>query len=99
MAGIDALQQLGLTVGRVVAAQEHAGARAPSYLLTIDLGPSGERQGSVLRSGYGVGDLVGRQVVCLVDGDDVIVLGAHSHARGIVLLRPDDDVEEGSIVA
>ena len=37
------VQHLGLTVGRIVTATEHAGARAPSYLLTIDLGPQGLR--------------------------------------------------------
>jgi hypothetical protein len=31
-------------------------------------------------------------------GDELVVLAAHSHAGGIVLLRPDHDVEEGSVV-
>jgi hypothetical protein len=31
--------------------------------------------------------------------DEVLVLAAQSHSRGPVLLRPDDEVEDGSAVA
>jgi hypothetical protein len=41
---------------------------------------------------------VGRQVVCGLRGDEVLVLAAHSHAGGVVLVRPDRDVEDGTIV-
>lgn len=46
------LQRLGLVVGRVAAVSEHAGARAPSYLLTLDLGPQGRHECSVARGEY-----------------------------------------------
>jgi tRNA-binding protein len=91
--------QLELVVGRVVAADDHPGARAPSYLLTIDLGGRGTREASVPASGYERDELIGRQVVCALGGDEALVLGAHSHARGVVLLRPDREVEDGSTVA
>ena len=51
------------------------------------------------RSDYEPGDLYGAQVACVLDDDEVHVLGARSHARGLVLLRPDRDVAEGSLVA
>jgi tRNA-binding EMAP/Myf-like protein len=92
------LQRLELTVGRVVAAEEHAGARAPSLRLTVDLGARGARDASVATSAHPE-ELVGRQVVCAVDGEELLVLGARSHAHGLVLLRPDRDVEDGSVVA
>jgi hypothetical protein len=44
------------------------------------------------------GELVGRQVVCVLDPDELLVLGARSHAHGFVLLAPDREVEDGSIV-
>jgi tRNA-binding EMAP/Myf-like protein len=88
-----------LLVGRVTAADDHPGARAPSYLLTIELGGRGTREASVPAAGYEREELVGRQVVCALEGDDAIVLGAHSHAHGVVLLRPDRDVEDGSAIA
>lgn len=92
------LQRLELTVGRVVAAEKHAGARAPSLLLTVDLGGRGPRDATVATSSR-PDELVGRQVVCALDGEELLVLGARSHAHGLVLLRPDREVEDGSIVA
>jgi hypothetical protein len=50
------------------------------------------------RAGYEPGDLEGTQVVCAPRGDEVLVLAAHSHAGGVVLIRPDRDVEDGSVV-
>ena len=94
----DEVQGLGLTVGRIVAVTEHMGARAPSYLLTIDLGPQGTHESSIPRAGYKAHDLEGTQVVCAVRGEEVLILAAHSHASGVVLVRPDRDVEEGSVV-
>ncbi len=98
MAAADDLQRLGLAVGRVVAADEHPGARAPSYRLTVDLG--GEtREATVALPGLDKAELVGRQVVCVTGEEELLVLAAQSHAHGPVLLRPDGDVEDGSIVA
>jgi tRNA-binding EMAP/Myf-like protein len=91
--------QLELVVGRVVAADDHPGARAPSYLLTVDLGGRGTREASIPASGYSREELVDRQVICALGGDEALVLSAHSHAQGVVLLRPDRDVEDGSTVA
>jgi tRNA-binding EMAP/Myf-like protein len=93
------LQALDLVVGRVVAAAEHPGSRAPSLLLTVDLGPRGERRASLLSPSYEPRELVGRQVVCAVGDEDAVVLGAHSHAAGLVLLAPDREVEDGTAVA
>ena len=94
----ESLQQLELAVGRVVDARQQPGARGPSLLVTVDLGPRGRREGTVAVPGAGADDLVGRQVVCVVDPEELLVLGARSHAHGFVLLAPDHDVEDGSIV-
>ena len=93
------LQQLDLVVATVVEAAEHAGSRAASYLLTLDLGPKGQRQASILRGSYDADDLVGRQVVCAVRGDEAFVLAARSHAAGSILLRPERDVDPGTTVS
>lgn len=97
MGASDDLQRLGLQVGRVLEAAPHPGARAPSYVLTIDLGGT-TREATVALSGLEPGDLVGRQVVCATAEDELLVLAAQSHASGPVLLRPDTDVEDGSAV-
>jgi tRNA-binding EMAP/Myf-like protein len=92
------VEGLGLTVGRIVEVVEHVGARAPSYLLTVDLGPQGRHECSIPRASYEPHDLEGTQIVCARRGDELLVLAAHSHASGIVLVRPDRDVEDGSVV-
>ena len=88
-----------LVVGRIVAVDDHPGARAPSYLLRVELGTRGERETSIERGSYEPGDLVGVQVVVALDGDDALVVAARSHAAGVVLLRPDREVEDGTVVA
>jgi tRNA-binding EMAP/Myf-like protein len=96
----EELQRIDLVVGRVVAAEVHPGSRAPSLLLTVDLGARGRRRASLLSSGYAEADLQGRQIVCALGGsDDAVVLAAHSHSAGLVLLVPDREVEEGTLVA
>ena len=95
----DDLQRLGVVVGRVVAVTPHPGARAPAYLLTVDLGSHGRYECSVPRGDYDPEELEGAQLVCARDGDEYAALAAHSHAQGTVLLRPDREVEDGSVVA
>ncbi len=94
----DALQEVELVVGTVAEVGPHPGARAPSYLLRVDLGGRGEREASVEAGDYAAEQLQGTQVVCALRGDQVLVLAARSHARGIVLLRPDREVEPGTVV-
>ena len=87
-----------LLIGRIVEVAEHPGARAPSFLVTVDVGGHG-REELVLPTGdYDRDELEGAQVLCRRDGDELRVVGAHSHAKGLVLLRPDRDVEDGTLV-
>jgi tRNA-binding EMAP/Myf-like protein len=88
-----------LVVGRVVAVEEHAGARAPSYLLRLELGPRGRVETSVERGSYERDELEGAQVVVALRGDEWLVLAARSHGGGLVLLRPDREVEDGTVVS
>jgi tRNA-binding EMAP/Myf-like protein len=88
-----------LVVGRVVTVEEHAGARAPSYLLRLDLGPRGEVETSVERGSYEPEELGDAQVVVVLRGEEALVLAARSHSAGLVLLRPDREVEDGTVVS
>jgi hypothetical protein len=36
--------------------------------------------------------------VCSRDADGVLVVAAHSHGSGLVLLRPEREVEPGTVV-
>jgi hypothetical protein len=98
---MEASQQPELLVGRVIAAEDLVGGRGPSYRLTIDLGGRGVREASMSPGANYVDRdlLIGTHVVCALDGDEALVLFAHSHAKGVVLIRPEEGVEEGTIVA
>jgi tRNA-binding EMAP/Myf-like protein len=85
-----------LVVATVLAAEQQPGARAPALRLTLDLGTYGEEQAVI--PGFEPEALAGTQVVCRRDADGVVVLAAHSHAKGDVLLRPEDEVEPGTLV-
>jgi hypothetical protein len=37
--------------------------------------------------------------VCALGADDAVVLAAHSHAAGLVLVVPDREVEDGTVVS
>ncbi len=86
-----------LIVGRVLSVDDHPGARAPSYLLRVDLGGRGEREAQMEPGEYTKDELVGTLVVVSLD-DEAIVLAARSHG-GPKLVRPDGDVEPGTLVA
>ena len=88
-----------LVVGTVVAAAHPPGARAPALLLTVDLGPRGRRDALLPTGSYEPAALERTQVVCRLDDDGTaVVAGAESHGKGFVLLRPDAEVEPGTIV-
>lgn len=93
------LQDIDLVVARVTSAEAHAGARGPSALLRLDLGPRGTAETPLPVPLDVAEQLVGGQVVCAVGTEDVVVLAAHSHAAGAVVLRPAREVEDGTTVA
>jgi tRNA-binding protein len=95
-------------IGTIREAADLEGARSPAYRLLIDFGPAiGTRWSSAqLTELYAAQELVGRQVVALVDLEpkriagflsEVLVLGAPS-PDGVVLLVPERPVEDGSEV-
>jgi hypothetical protein len=83
-----------MIVGRVLSVTDHPGARGPSFLVRVDLGGRGEQEAQMEPGEYDKDALVGTLVV-VADG---IVLAARSHA-GVRLVRPDGDVEPGTLVA
>ena len=86
-----------LVVGTVLSAEQQPGARAPALVLQLDLGTYGTAQ-AVLPGNFDVEDVRGTQLVCRREEDGAIVVTAHSHEKGAVPLRPDVDVEPGTLV-
>ena len=104
----DAFERLQLAVGRIAEVEDFPEARDFAYKLAIDFGPRGIRRSSAKLTHYAREELLGRQVVCVLGFEpkriagyksEVLVLGALSGEHGVVLLRPDRDVEPGSGVA
>lgn len=104
----DEFERLELAVGVITEVEDFPEARNPAYKLTIDFGPRGTRRASAQATHYPKGELLGRQVVCVLGFEpkrvagfksEVLVLGALSTEHGVVLLRPDRDVEPGSAIA
>ena len=88
-----------LVVGTIVGAAEHPGARAPSLLLTVDLGAYGVHESVLPTGSYEAAELEGTQLVCKRETDGAMVIGAHSHGTGFVLLRPAAEVEPGTLIS
>jgi tRNA-binding EMAP/Myf-like protein len=88
-----------LVVATVRAAEQQPGARAPALLLTLDLGTYGAAQAVMAAGMYDADELVGTQLVCRREDDGAVVVAARSHASGDVPLRPDREVEPGTLVS
>ena len=105
----DDFQAVDMRVGRVTAVEDFPEARAPAWKLTIDFGPEvGIKRSSAQITHYPKEELEGRLVIWVVNFpakrigpfiSEVLVLGALDRERGVVLLRPDQEVELGDRIA
>lgn len=101
-------QSVDIRVGTIVSVKEFPEAKKPAYQLTVDLGSLGTKNSSAqITDLYKKDELVGRQVMCVVNfkpmkiagfTSEILVLGAETEA-GIVLLDSDKTAPNGSVVA
>jgi tRNA-binding protein len=107
MATIEQFTALDIRVGTVVHAEPFPEARKPAIKLVIDFGAElGQlRSSAQLTVHYAPSDLIGRQVVGVVNfpprriagfASEVLVLGAMPDAREVVLLAVDRAVANGT---
>jgi tRNA-binding protein len=92
-------------IGTVVSAEPLTGARKPAYVLEIDFGEAGRKRSSAqITDLYAAEDLLGSQVVALVDlgskriagvVSECLVLGVQT-PEGVVVLRPERAVQNGA---
>lgn len=105
---VDTFFSCDLRIGTVVACELNVKARKPSYALIIDFGPLGLFTSSAqLILLYNPEDLVGRQVVAVVNFPPRNVAGVESRclvlgtetSEGVVLLDPERPVANGSRIS
>src|ERR1051325_4550513 len=94
-----------MRVGRGLSVGDFPAARNPAWKLEIDFGEEvGVKRSSAQITHYSREELEGRLVVGVVNfpprriatfDSEVLVLGAIDPDKGVVLLRPDEDVRLG----
>lgn len=105
MATFDDFMKLDIRVGTIMEAKVFAKARKPAYQLVVDFGEEiGTKKSSAqITQHYTPEELIGKQVLAVVNFpprqiadfmSEVLVLGTYSEG-GVVLIRPDKDVQNG----
>ncbi len=104
----DDFLRVEIRVGKVVRVEDHLKARKPAYKVWVDFGELGVKSSSAqLTRRYTKEDLLGRQVVAVVNLEpkrvagfvsEVLILGAVASDEDVVLLRPDFEVAPGTRV-
>ncbi|MCP3772528.1 chaperone CsaA [Paenibacillus sp. MZ04-78.2] len=108
-ATIDDFHKLDLRIGTVVAAEPFPEARVPAIKLQIDFGELGiKRSSAQITKRYMPDDLIGRQVVAVVNFpprriagyvSEVLVLGGVPEHGDVILLGPNQTAPNGTPIA
>jgi tRNA-binding protein len=109
LATFEEFQRIDMRVGRILSVDDFPEARNPAWKLEIDFGPEiGRKRSSAQITHYERDELEGRLVVAVVNFppkrigpfvSEVLVLGALDDSKGVILLRPDQDVAVGDRIA
>ena len=102
----DDFLKIDVRVGRIVEVRPFPAARKPAYQLEIDFGPQigRRRSGAQLTQRYAAANLVGRQVLAVINFpprqiasffSEVLVLGVPDEEGNVVLIEPQAEVPLG----
>lgn len=100
-------EKVDMRVGRIVNV-ENSLAKKPTYRFTLDFGPEiGEKMSCAALTRYRKEDLIGRQVIAVVnfpakkmgpERSEVLILGVPDGNGGVIHLSPEQEAEPGSRV-
>jgi tRNA-binding protein len=109
MATIDDFLKLDIRIGTVVEAELFPEARIPAIKMKIDFGDIGIKCSSAqITKRYTPDSIIGRQVVAVVNfpprriagfESEVLVIGGVPEKGDVILLKPDDNVPNGTSIA
>ena len=98
-------EKIDIRVGTIMEVSDFPKAKKPAWQLSIDFGDLGLKKSSAqITDLYGKQDLVGRQVVAIVNFpprqianffSECLVLGVYTDKKEVVLLAPERKVENG----
>ncbi|WP_130859667.1 chaperone CsaA [Gracilibacillus phocaeensis] len=106
MATIEDFLKLDLRLGTIIDADYLEGAKKPAIKLRIDFGELGVKQSSAqITNRYSPTQLIGKQITAVVNfpviriagfRSEVLVLGGVPSDGDVILLTPDQPVENGT---
>ncbi|GAA0594761.1 chaperone CsaA [Virgibacillus siamensis] len=109
MATIDDFMKLDFRIGTIVKAEPFPEARKPAIKLEVDFGELGIKQSSAqITERYEPEQLTGRQVVGAVNfppmrvagyKSEVLIIGGVPEDGDVVLLKPDENVPNGTKIS
>ena len=104
----EKFSQFEIRTGTILEAILNSKAIKPAYTLTIDFGPLGIKTSSAqITKNYSPENLIGLKITAVVNfpvkhiagvRSEVLVLGACSQNKDVVLLTPLESVDDGSLV-
>ena len=99
-------EKIDIRAGTIVKVEHFEKAKKPAFKLWVDLGPLGTKTSSAqITVHYNVSELVGKQVVCIVNFppkqianfiSEVLVTGFPDDNKNVVLTSIDKRVENGA---